>query len=166
MCIFEPMLSKLPYNCKNDDKFSHTLCKCAIEASHSIIKPTSQYYHHKQFILYIFGNALHIFHRKTHDNVIFPHKARRTISAGRRKRALQAFRCHCPRLTNDKTDFEFLMQNTFVDSQFPDYLEVKAFAFDKNLLFVSTKPSVPHAAASRPVLDFWYCSLHPKQIKP
>ena len=42
----------------------------------------------------------------------------------------------------------------FIDSQLPEYLKVKAFAFDKNLLFVSTKPSVPHAEASWPVLDF------------
>ena len=57
------------------------------------------------------------------------------------------------------------MQIHFVDLQLPEYLKVKAFAFDQNLLFVSTKPSVPCAEASWPVLDFWYYSLHPKQIK-
>ena len=43
-----------------------------------------------------------------------------------------------------------------VDSQLADYLRVKAFVFDKNLHCVSTKPSVPHAEASWPVLYFWY----------
>ena len=39
---------------------------------------------------------------------------------------------------------------------------MKAFAFNKNLHFISTKYSVPHAEASWPVLDFQYYSLHPK----
>ena len=57
------------------------------------------------------------------------------------------------------------MQNTFHDSQLPEYLKVKAFAFNENLHFVSTKPTVPHADASWPVLDLWYYTLQTKQIK-
>ena len=55
----------------------------------------------------------------------------------------------------------------FEDSQSLNYLYVKAFAFNQTLHFVSAKPSVPHAEASWPVLDFWYYSLclQTKQIK-
>ena len=42
----------------------------------------------------------------------------------------------------------------FIDSQLPKYLKVKAFAFNKTLDFVSTKPSVPCPEPSWPVLDF------------
>ena len=78
MFIFEPMISKLQCNCKNDNEFSHTSSKHTIEVSHSILMPTSQCFHHIQFILYIFGSAHHTSHRN-HENAIFPHKARRTI---------------------------------------------------------------------------------------
>ena len=47
----------------------------------------------------------------------------------------------------------------FVDSQLLEYLRAKVFAFDKNLHFVSAKPSVPCAEASWPVLDFLNYSL-------
>ena len=42
----------------------------------------------------------------------------------------------------------------------------KAFAFDKNLHFVSAKPSVPCAETTWPVLDLWCfkCSNKNKQM--
>ena len=84
------------------------------------------------------------FSTETHDNAIFPHKTRRTITAGTRKGACQGFRRHCSRLTNDKTDFEFLMQNKFHRLTNTRTSKEKAFALNRNLIFVSTKPSVPH----------------------
>ena len=53
----------------------------------------------------------------------------------------------------------------FVYSQLPEYLKERAFAFDRNLHLVSTKPSVPCAEASWPVFNFWYYSLQTRQIK-
>ena len=53
----------------------------------------------------------------------------------------------------------------FVDSQLSKYLKVKAFAFEKTIHFVSTKPSAPCAEASWSVLDFCCYSLQTKTNK-
>ena len=44
-------------------KFSHTSSVGVIGRSQSILMHTSQYFHHIQFILFIFGKAMHFLHR-------------------------------------------------------------------------------------------------------
>ena len=51
-------------------------------------------------------------------------------------------------------DLEFLNQNYILQTHNYQNIKSKAFAFNKTLHFVSTKPSVPHAEASWPVLEF------------
>ena len=82
------------------------------EVSPSISMHTSQYFHHIQFILYIFRNAHHSFHRKSWQCDISP-QSQKNNKLRNPKGTHQAFRCHCSRLTNDKTDLEFSKQNTF-----------------------------------------------------
>ena len=67
--------------------------------------------------------------------------------------------------TTDKTDLSSSTKIHLIDSKPPKSLKVKASAFGKNLHFVSVKPSVTHAEAAWPVLDYWCYSLQTKPNK-
>ena len=69
-------------NKKNAQILRHTLLVGVIGISPSITIHTSQYFHHIQFILYIFGNTPHFFHRNTWQCDFPP------ISQGRKREKL------------------------------------------------------------------------------
>ena len=125
---------------------------------------TSQKLHHVQFVLSIFRNACHFFHRNPWQ-CDFPHKIRKSVHTGTQKELIQLANV-ISRLANDHRQIlSSSIKTIFCRLTISKIYKSKVFAFHKTLHFVSTKPSVPCAAASWSVLDFWCYSLQTKTKK-
>ena len=96
--------------------------------------------------------------------MIFPHKVRKEKVWEPKVELIRLSDVISQDQNNDKTDLSSSTKIHFVDS-ITKISKVKASAFSKNLHFVSVKPSVTHAEASWPVIDFWGYSVQTKTNK-
>ena len=103
-----------------------------------------------------------MFSTQTHENAIFPHKVRGEKVWEPKGELIRLSDV----IFQDQPMTRLILSSStkkhFIDSQPRKISKSKSIIFWQNLHSVNVKPSVTHAEAAWPVLDFWCYSLQTK----